>query len=681
MARIFVSYARADRERVRPFVQVLRDAGHRVWWDTQLSGGDDFAERIERELRRSDLAVAFLTPAAVDSVWVRIEATIAKRLRILVPVRLEPVPLPGEIADLHAVDVPEPDREGRVLDEVRGFLARRARRRRGPVLAVAAATLLCAFAGGCWLAGACGVPGGTEPRPPAVPAGVLRVAFEDLELAGGPEGSPIAAGLPVLLGHRLDRLPGVSVAARADLAAVAGTDGGRRRLLDRTVGGTLTVRGDRAELALRITDERTGAQRDLAPVTAGLGEPARLERAALRALTEALAVASGAAASGDPGPGRVDHVYAEGLLAAASTIEGLGRAEAALLDVIHRDGRFAPAYAGLCEALTRRFGLTRERALHEEAQGWCDQARRLDDSDPRVHRALGRLALFVGEAETAQEHFATAVRSGGGVAADLGLAEAYLELDALDRAEGLLEACLIEAPWLWRCHDRLGQLLARRGDLDGAIARLRMAARIAPGNPTLQNNLGWLLLQAERLPEALEAWERAVAGLEGLDRIPTLVNVAGLHYLLGDFEAACAALETAVALDSRDFRAWANLADARRALGRDDARAAYERALALIAQEEAVAGPSLALTANRLSNRAALGEPGVQDALRELSEAPGADAEVHRLLALTAVRSGVPGLARSLLERAVGAGYPQHLLAADPEFEPLLRPPHVTRRN
>ena len=52
MADIFVSYKRADRERVAQIVALLENEGWTVWWDNRVFGGAHWDALIERELRR-----------------------------------------------------------------------------------------------------------------------------------------------------------------------------------------------------------------------------------------------------------------------------------------------------------------------------------------------------------------------------------------------------------------------------------------------------------------------------------------------------------------------------------------------------------------------------------------------------------------------------------------------------
>ena len=102
---IFVSYARLDRERVRPIVAALEARGRRVWWDSHLAGGSAYAREIEDALRAADAIVVVWSQASVHSDWVRDEATVGLELSRLVPIRLDDAPTPLGFGQFHTIDL------------------------------------------------------------------------------------------------------------------------------------------------------------------------------------------------------------------------------------------------------------------------------------------------------------------------------------------------------------------------------------------------------------------------------------------------------------------------------------------------------------------------------------------------------------------------------------------------
>jgi hypothetical protein len=105
MARVFLSYARADRPRVSELAAALERAGHDVWWDRRLSGGAEFEHQIEQALADADVVVVVWSVASVRSHWVRDEAAAGRDRDRLVPVSLDGSAPPLGFRQLHTIDV------------------------------------------------------------------------------------------------------------------------------------------------------------------------------------------------------------------------------------------------------------------------------------------------------------------------------------------------------------------------------------------------------------------------------------------------------------------------------------------------------------------------------------------------------------------------------------------------
>jgi adenylate cyclase len=105
MADIFVSYSRTDRARVAPLVAALEAEGWSVWWDPEISPGQDFDSLIAAELGSARAVLVVWTPTSVSSRWVRGEAREAAERGALVPVRFDEVKLPIDVRALHTIDL------------------------------------------------------------------------------------------------------------------------------------------------------------------------------------------------------------------------------------------------------------------------------------------------------------------------------------------------------------------------------------------------------------------------------------------------------------------------------------------------------------------------------------------------------------------------------------------------
>lgn len=105
MTSVFLSYAREDMARVRPLAQALEAAGHSVWWDQQIAGGQQFAQEIEQALDNANAVVVVWTEASCRSPWVRDEAASARDRDRLIPVCLDGCVPPLGFRQFQSIDL------------------------------------------------------------------------------------------------------------------------------------------------------------------------------------------------------------------------------------------------------------------------------------------------------------------------------------------------------------------------------------------------------------------------------------------------------------------------------------------------------------------------------------------------------------------------------------------------
>ena len=105
MADVFVSYARGDKARVVPLVAAIEAKGWSVWWDPEITPGQQFDDQIDAEINAALAVLVVWTPTSVASRWVRGEAREAAERGILVPVRFEQARLPMDVRAIHTTDL------------------------------------------------------------------------------------------------------------------------------------------------------------------------------------------------------------------------------------------------------------------------------------------------------------------------------------------------------------------------------------------------------------------------------------------------------------------------------------------------------------------------------------------------------------------------------------------------
>ena len=89
MAALFLSYACADMERIRPLAAALERGGHDLWWDRHIAGGQEFSGAIEQALADADAVIVCWSANSVGSAWVRDEAAAGRDSGRLIPLTLD----------------------------------------------------------------------------------------------------------------------------------------------------------------------------------------------------------------------------------------------------------------------------------------------------------------------------------------------------------------------------------------------------------------------------------------------------------------------------------------------------------------------------------------------------------------------------------------------------------------
>ncbi len=153
--------------------------------------------------------------------------------------------------------------------------------------------------------------------------------------------------------------------------------------------------------------------------------------------------------------------------------------------------------------------------------------------------------------------------------ARLALAESLVEMQRLDRAEGVLRDVLRRAPWTAAAWDMLGLVEARRESWREARRHHTRALRLDPYRAESHYNLGIALQEQGRLQLAARAY---LAALRIRPEDAEALNNLGLVYAgAGLYEQAAERHRRALEIDPRYPEAAYNLALAYQALGRVDA--------------------------------------------------------------------------------------------------------------
>ena len=144
---VFLSYARADAERIQPLRDELRRLGYRVFFDVQsIDPGEKWKDRLDRSIRNSRTLVLCWSENARASDYITFEYSRAEALKKRVfPWLLDGTPLPAML-ELQGITEPDGTKVAAALGRSLGWTLKR--RRALQVLAAVAVAILLAI--GLW---------------------------------------------------------------------------------------------------------------------------------------------------------------------------------------------------------------------------------------------------------------------------------------------------------------------------------------------------------------------------------------------------------------------------------------------------------------------------------------------------------------------------------------------------
>src|SRR5215813_9754238 len=105
MSDIFISYKREEQAIARKLANALESEGWSVWWDPKLRAGEHFDDVIEKALNEAKCVIVMWSNLAVNSEYIKAEATEALEQRKLVPVKIENVNLPFRFKRVHTLSL------------------------------------------------------------------------------------------------------------------------------------------------------------------------------------------------------------------------------------------------------------------------------------------------------------------------------------------------------------------------------------------------------------------------------------------------------------------------------------------------------------------------------------------------------------------------------------------------
>ncbi len=549
---------------------------------------------------------------------------------------------------------------------------------------------------GVVLAVALAVAAALRAAPKAQAKGLRAIAvFPFHNLSDSADNDYFSDGLTEEILHLLTRVRELHVAAGSATFALKGSKANaaevaQRLGVDVVLEGSVRRERDRLRITAELVDARTGFQlwsqiydRRLAEVFAIQED---IARQVVGALELVLSNTSRRELERTPPASLVAYdLYLRGRAALRRpvTVGTLEEATRLFGQAIASDGRFAVAFAGLCDAWLARYELTRAASAYQEAEQACQLALDREPQAVAVREAIGSLHLASGDAVRAEREFTQAAGLATNPAlALMGLARAQEALNKSAAAEASFGKARLADPTDWRVVRELGRFLFKAGRHQEAVVAYAEVVARAPSSPGAYSNLGAARYLAGD-------FEGAAADLRtSLQLGPThgaLSNLGSAAFYLGRYEEAATMFRRAAALTPDDHVLWGNLGDALTfAPGRrTEAAEAYRRAATLAERALAINRDDDETRSDLARYQARLGHRDRARQLRDesLDRAEG-NLNVQYNAALVGLELGAPDEALAALERAVALGYQRRLLAGDaglarlrglPRFEALAR--------
>lgn len=405
MADVFLSYASEDRRAAERLANAICESGLTVWWDRHIKGGAEFSRDIERELAEASRVLVLWSKEAVNSRWVRDEASVAVDTCRLISATIDGTPPPLGFRQFQTINLKRwavrgthmPPELSEALDVTIPAASqnnsRRSARRRLIVTGIAAA--LAITAGAIVL---------VKPPPfDAIFAGEsktegLPLAVMPFVVERDPSISYLGVGLSSAIADSLEPLSGLKITAMTSSRAIAGQgltapEIGKKLGVSHFVEGDVQKREEGYAISVRLIETRSSEQIWTRSFESSAQELQAVKHRMARELASAIRARLGVAEGEVRGRGTVDPEAYEAYLRALEQVSVRDERESRL-EAIKQfrlaasiDPDFAEAHAGqaylLALSLPYQVGMPWEQLMAEQRRA---NARALE-LDPRSNLA------------------------------------------------------------------------------------------------------------------------------------------------------------------------------------------------------------------------------------------------------------------------------------------------------
>ena len=685
MSDVFVSYAREDRDRVEPLVELFEANGLSVWWDRELVPGSTYEDVIDKAIVKAKCVVVIWSKHSISSEWVQAEASDGLERGILIPVLLDKVRIPlafrrGQAAVLEGWPakqdaselkrllkaISDPTSAQPISVETRSnWKPERSWLRRGNLLIGLAVLVLAAIL--------------IEFRPKdqtttdTLFKGAIPVASITILPFSSRDGvdSVNHQGITYEVSNLLQRVGSLHIAPRQQVESyldnlTRGFDTGLQA--EYKLSGI--VSDDGLSVMVSFTDDEDSnliwsRSYELSDETISSTVHEIANDVATSFNLNVPVVAEDISSST-----YLIYLKAQAELRKPVTLEILSEAKSQFEETIRLAPRFAEAHAGLCRSYIKLYRETMQINNFEMAERHCHRANTLNSNDSSVYIALGALYRNSGKLIESVDSIRHALQlTPFSSEAMRQLGQTYLKQGKIEAAEKQLLAAVKIEPGYWVNYQELGRLHFNNGNYAKAAEYYQMEVELAGEKSRALNNLAAAYYLSEQFDRAIDAW-RSTA--EVISYSPTLSNLGSAYFFKREFDLAADMYKQAIRITPEDHAYWGNAGEALLYAESSDADDYFERAIEL-AEPLLAIDPKDYLTLSSLATYyAARNNADRADALitQALTLQPG-DVYLVYDAARTMARPGRNDETSQLLDQLVEMGYSEALIALDANFDQI----------
>jgi len=369
------------------------------------------------------------------------------------------------------------------------------------------------------------------------------------------------------------------------------------------------------------------------------------------------------------------YLLASGYLVDYTKLDNVENAIRMNLEALKLDPAFGAAKASLGETYWRKYALTKDKTLTEQAKAACQSAVALGNAGAAGHICLGLVAGGTGQYRESAQQFQLAVElEPTNERSIIGLASALEHEGAVNEAEAAYQRGIDSHPQSYFVYNAMGGFYYRRSDYEKAIHMFQKVTELAPENYAGYVNLGGTYNDLGRFLEAIEPLKTSIVLRPSYGGYTNL----GTSYLgLQKLNEAADAYQQAVKLDPRQYVTWGNLGAAQYYSGaKEQGLDSYRRAAELASEELKVNSRDVDVLSDLAQYYAMVGQKErALECLRQALQYGHSEKELLASAAQVYNQLGETGLALEWMNKAIQAGYSARKFQDLPAFRNLVDNP------